>query len=39
MEKIIRTDHVKNEEAVNLKESKRREHPTHNRTVEGGTDF
>jgi len=35
MEKIIGTDHVKNEEAVNFKEPKRREHPTHNITMEG----
>jgi hypothetical protein len=35
MEKIIRTDHVKNEEVGNFKESKKREHPTYNRTMEG----
>jgi hypothetical protein len=34
MEKIIRTDHVKNEEVGNFKESQKREHPTCN-TMEG----
>jgi len=34
MEKIIRTDHVKNEEVGNFKESKKREHPRCNRKTE-----
>jgi hypothetical protein len=35
MEKIFRTDHVKNEEGGNFEDSNRREYPTYNRTMEG----